>query len=69
MALRSKSYKKDWERIARPEPNKNFNVTEDVLAKGLAQIIIDKRIVLGNINQIFGLICIFIIVPTEIILH
>ena len=46
MALRSKSYNKDWERIARPEPNKNFNVTEDVLAKGLAQIDIKFKVVI-----------------------
>ena len=27
VALRSKSYKKDWEQTARPEPNQNFNFT------------------------------------------
>ena len=37
VALRSKSYNKDWEQTARPEPPKMFNFYEKVLAKGLAQ--------------------------------
>ncbi len=38
VALRSKSYNKDWEQTARPEPAKMFNFYQKVLAKGLAQI-------------------------------
>ena len=33
VALRSKSYNKDWERKARPEPHNNFKFYGNVVAK------------------------------------